>query len=505
MNTKQTPEAAPGLAGFREKYQAGHAQVVTTTMTADLETPVSSYLKLCGAEKYGFLLESVQDGETRGRFSIIGIRPDLIYRVRNGKAEINHDPMNKAADFHPAADDALTSLRHIVNEIRMDLPDHLPPMATGLFGYMAYDMIRHLEDLPSDKETLLETPESLFIRPTLLAVFDDVTHSLHLVTPVFPDAKSPEQAYAEATARLDEGYQRLMKALPLDPPPVAQNFSAPTSNISQDAYYEMVNKARDYVIQGDVFQVVLSQRFETDFPLPAFDLYRSLRRVNPSPYLFFLNFDDFAVVGSSPEVLVGVSNNVVNIRPIAGTRRRGSSAVEDAQIAEDLLADEKERAEHLMLLDLGRNDVGRVSEISTVNVTEAFQIQKTSHLIHIVSNVTGQLADGLDCVDALMAGFPAGTVSGAPKIRAMEIIDELEPDKRGLYAGCVGYFSADGGMDTCITLRTGIVKNGKLYVQAGGGVVYDSTPEYEYQETVNKAAALFRAAENILNQNTGRG
>jgi anthranilate synthase component 1 len=326
-----------------------------------------------------------------------------------------------------------------------------------------------------------------------------VTDMIRLVTPVRAKPNiSAQQAHDDAMARLSEATDSLYQAIPEPDIRLPNAFEAPQSNMSQDDYFDMVTRSKAYIEAGDIFQVVVSQRFNIDYDLAAFDLYRALRRVNPSPYLFFLNMRDFQIVGSSPEVLVGVKDRKVNIRPIAGTRLRGSNAAEDKAIGEELLADEKERAEHLMLLDLGRNDVGHVSEIGSVQVNTAFGLQKTSHLIHIVSDVTGTLLPDCDEIDALVAGFPAGTVSGAPKIRAMEIIDELEPERRGVYAGCVGYFSANGDMDTCIALRTALVKDGKLYVQAGGGVVYDSTPEYEYAETVNKAAALFRAAEVSL-------
>ncbi len=335
----------------------------------------------------------------------------------------------------------------------------------------------------------------------MVAVFDTVTNSLIMVTPVRPsDTLSAQDAYAQAQARIEAA--RAALEAPLVDQSIAPDaaFTPPSSNMNQAAYHDMVSRAKEYIKAGDIFQVVLSQRFETPFPLPPFELYRSLRRINPSPYLFFLNFDDFSVIGSSPEVLVGVADKTVNIRPIAGTRRRGATLAQDKEIGAELLSDEKELAEHLMLLDLGRNDVGRVSKIGTVQVNESFSLQKTSHLIHIFSDLTGTLEDGFDNIDALAAGFPAGTVSGAPKVRAMEIIDELEPQKRGIYSGCVGYFSAGGDMDTCIVLRTGIIKDDVLYVQAGGGVVYDSTEEGEYNETVNKAMALFRAAEDAFEQ-----
>ena len=483
---------------FCATYQDGKPQLVWSELIADLETPVAAFLKLAEEEPFSFLLESVEDGDIRGRYSMIGLSPDLLFRVSDGQAEVNRDCLSDLDSFTPMAGAPLDALRAVLAESRLDIPETLAPMSAGVFGYMAYDMVRHMEDIPNNNPDVMNVPDCLFMRPTMMAVFDSVRNMIQLVTPVRPTESDAEAAYEAALARLETAAETLRAPLPptgLTPP---NPFDAPQSNISQQAYFEMIEKAKAYIEAGDVFQVVLSQRFHIDFELPPFDLYRALRRINPSPYLFYLNMRDFAVVGSSPEVLVGVQNRTVNIRPIAGTRKRGVNLAEDADISADLLQDEKERAEHLMLLDLGRNDVGRVAEIGSVKVNTAFGLQKTSHLIHIVSDVTGTLRDGLDEIDALVAGFPAGTVSGAPKIRAMEIIDELELDRRGIYAGCVGYFSANGDMDTCIALRTAVVKDGKLYAQAGGGVVYDSTPQYEYEETVNKATALFRAAEVAL-------
>jgi anthranilate synthase component 1 len=493
--------ATPDRAAFATAYANGTPQLVWTELIADLETPVAAYLKLSGGEEFSFLLESVEDGDIRGRYSMIGLAPDLLFRVSDGQPEINRNAQNDLDSFTPMSGAPLDALREVLAQSRLNVPEGLAPMSAGVFGYMAYDMVRHMEDLPDSNPDVMQVPDCLFMRPTLIAVFDSVTDNIRLVTAVRPDetdAGDANDAYDAALARLEAAEEKLRAALPDSALIVPNEFDAPQSNMSQDAYFEMVEKGKAYIEAGDVFQVVLSQRFNIDFDLPPFDLYRSLRRVNPSPYLFFLNMRDFAVVGSSPEVLVGVKDREVNIRPIAGTRKRGASLAEDEAISADLLSDEKERAEHLMLLDLGRNDVGRVSEIGSVKVNTAFGLQKTSHLIHIVSDVTGTLRQDLDEIDALVAGFPAGTVSGAPKIRAMEIIDELEPERRGIYSGCVGYFSANGDMDTCIALRTAVVKDKKLYVQAGGGVVYDSTPQYEYDETVNKAAALFRAAEVAL-------
>ena len=490
--------AHPERDAFNAAYESGTPQLVWSELIADLETPVAAYLKLAESEPYSFLLESVEDGDIRGRYSLIGLAPDVLFRVSDGKPEINRQALEDQDSFAPMTGAPLDALRAVLAESRLDVPEKLAPMSAGVFGYMAYDMVRHMEELPNSNPDVMQVPDCLFMRPTLIAVFDSVTDNISLVTAVRPDGTSADDAYQAALARLEAAEDKLRTTLPDASITSPNEFAAPQSNMNQETYFEMVEKGKQYIEAGDVFQVVLSQRFNIDFDLPPFDLYRSLRRVNPSPYLFFLNMRDFAVVGSSPEVLVGVKDREVNIRPIAGTRRRGETLAEDEAISAELLSDEKERAEHLMLLDLGRNDVGRVSEIGSVKVNTAFGLQKTSHLIHIVSDVTGTLRDELDEIDALVAGFPAGTVSGAPKIRAMEIIDELEPERRGIYSGCVGYFSANGDMDTCIALRTAIVKDKKLYVQAGGGVVYDSTPQNEYDETVNKAAALFRAAEIAL-------
>jgi len=496
----------PDYSEFERHYQAGTPQVVWTRLVADLETPVSAMLKLADGRPNSFLLESVEGGATRGRYSIIGLKPDVIWRAHGDKAEINRSTLTDTTTFEAEKSGTLASLRALIEQSRIELPEDLPPMAAGVFGYMGYDMVRLMEHLPHENKDVLGLPDGLFIRPTIIAVFDSVKDEVTIVTPVRPEpGVNARAAFARAGERLNDVIADFERSLPHqnggiqgDDGPQATDIAAPKSNTPQDAYYDIVRKAKDYITAGDIFQVVLSQRFETPFSLPPFSLYRALRRINPSPYLYFLNFEDFAIVGSSPEILVQVRDNKVTIRPIAGTRHRGKNRQEDEAIAEELLNDPKERAEHLMLLDLGRNDVGRVSKIGTVEVTESFALQHTSHLIHIVSNVEGELDPAYDAIAALVAGFPAGTVSGAPKVRAMEIIDELEIEKRGPYAGSVGYFSANGEMDTCIILRTAVVKNGTMYVQAGGGIVADSTPEAEYQECVNKAKALFRAAEEAV-------
>lgn len=491
---------SPDFDIFEAAYNGGTPQVVYTRLVADLETPVSAMLKIAEARPNSFLLESVEGGDSRNRYSIIGLKPDAIWRSRGDNAEINRKARFEGSEFEACAGGALKSLRAFIEESRIELPDELPPMAAGVFGYMGYDMVRLMEHLPDENPDALDLPDGIFLRPTIIAVFDSVKDEVTVVTPVRPEpGVSARAAHARASERLSDIVADFDHSLPhlnqdLDPGTLA----APKSNTPKDSYFGMVERAKDYIAAGDVFQVVLSQRFETPFTLPPFALYRALRRINPSPFLYFLNFDDFSIVGSSPEVLVRVRNNRVTIRPIAGTRHRGRNRAEDEIIGKELLSDPKERAEHLMLLDLGRNDAGRVSKIGSVEVTERFALQYTSHLIHIVSNVEGELDPAYDAISALIAGFPAGTVSGAPKVRAMEIIDELELEKRGPYAGCVGYFSAAGEMDTCIVLRTALIKDGVMYVQAGGGVVADSSPEGEYQESVNKAKALFRAAEEAV-------
>jgi anthranilate synthase component 1 len=374
-------------------------------------------------------------------------------------------------------------------------------MAAGVFGYMGYDTIRLVERLPNTPPDRTGIPDAVLMRPTMIVIFDAVKDEMTLVTPVRPaDGTSAERAFAAARQRLTAAVDRLQAPLPAAPAPAAvlAALPDPVSNTPPQDYLAMVDTAKEYIRAGDIFQVVLSQRFATPFTLPPFALYRALRRTNPSPFLFHLDFGRYALVGSSPEILVRVRNGEVTIRPIAGTARRGATQAEDQLLADQLLADPKERAEHLMLLDLGRNDVGRVAEIGSVEVTDRFIVERYSHVMHIVSNVIGRLRSDRDAIDALMAGFPAGTVSGAPKVRAMEIIDELEKEKRGPYAGCVGYFSADGNMDTCIVLRTALVKDGTMYVQAGAGVVYDSIPENEQPECIKKATALVRAADEAM-------
>ncbi len=492
----------PDFADFAGLYEAGVATVARTTLLGDLETPVAAFLKLRAAhEGPAFLLESVEGGAVRGRYSMIGLAPDLIWRCRDGIAEIDRNGEPDRETFVAETQGPLDSLRALIAESEIRLPPGSPPMAAGLFGYLGYDMVRLMERLAPPPPDALNVPDAILLRPTVMVVFDAVRDEISVMTPVRPkQGVSARAAYETALARIERVLWALERPVPLDerPSPLRLDLAPPRSNTTEREFMAMVERAKEYIRAGDIFQVVLSQRFETEFPLPAFALYRSLRRINPAPFLCYLDFQRFQIVCSSPEILVRVREGRVTIRPIAGTRPRGATPTEDRRLAEELLADPKERAEHLMLLDLGRNDVGRVAQLGTVKVTDSFFLEYYSQVMHIVSNVEGRLAKDRDALDALIAGFPAGTVSGAPKVRAMEIIDELEKEKRGPYGGCIGYFGADGEMDTCIVLRTAIVKDGRMSVQAGAGIVYDSAPALEQQECVNKAKALFRAAEDAV-------
>jgi anthranilate synthase component 1 len=497
----------PGFAAFRAAYADGRGALVWTTVVADLETPVAAFLKLADGRPNSFLLESIEGGAARGRYSIIGMQPDLIWRCRGGRAEINRHA--RAAPHAFSVDDrpALESLRALIAETRLEVPEHLPPMTGGLVGYLGYDMVRQMERLPEKNRDELGVPEAILLRPTLFAIFDTVRDALTLAAPVYPrDGVDAEAAWSDAAALVAEAQAALDRPLPHAAPPVAlPHLPEPVSNIPRDEFLGMVTRMKEYIAAGDAFQIVPSQRFSVPFALPPLALYRALRRISPAPFLFFLDFGGFAVVGSSPEILVRLRDGIVTIRPLAGTRPRGATTEEDQRLEAELIGDPKERAEHLMLLDLGRNDVGRVAEIGSVEVTESFAIERFSHVMHIVSNVQGKLKPGLDALDALVAGFPPGTLSGAPKVRAMQIIEELEPVRRAIYGGCIGYFAANGTMDTCIALRTAVVKDGTMYVQAGGGVVADSTPDAEYEETRAKSRALFRAAEEAVRFAAGKG
>ena len=507
----------PSFAEFARAHDGGRPQLVWTRLIDDLETPVSAYLKIARDRPYAFLFESVEGGAWRGRYSLIVMDPDLVWQCMGSRARIAAGADIGAGIFHDQAGDALDSLRDLVAASRLDVPEGLPPMAAGVFGVVGYDMVRLVERLPGAPIDPLGLPDAIMIRPSVVAIFDAIAQEIILVTTVRPSEIDAAGSYAEATARLESVAKSLSQPLAAKAASPPEFTPAPlTSPLDSAAYGVIVERAKRYIEAGDIFQVVPSHRFTAPFVGQPFALYRSLRRTNPSPFLYFLNFPSFQLVGSSPEILVRLRDGKITIRPIAGTRRRGATPGEDAALEVELLADEKERAEHLMLLDLGRNDVGRVAMLRDngrnddpnnteedtgpipprVRVTESFVVERYSHVMHIVSNVEGDAPDGLDPVDVLMAALPAGTLSGAPKVRAMEIIDELETVKRGVaYGGAVGYFGADGSVDTCIVLRTGLIKDGVLHVQAGGGVVADSDPMAEYQETLQKSAALRRAAD----------
>ncbi len=502
--------AEPSQDAFRRAYADGQTQLVWRRIVDDLETPVSAYLKIARNDPYAFLFESVEGGAWRGRYSVIAMQPELVWRCRADQAEVARGADIAAGRFTPEPGGTLDSLRDLIAASRLDLPKGLPPMSAGVFGAIGYDVIRLTEPVRDINPDPLDLPDAIMMRPSIVAVFDSIGQEIILSTTARASGADAETAYADAEARLDAVERALREALPpaAAPTPVAP---APfTSPVSREGYWAIVERAKRYVEAGDVFQVVPSHRFRTPFTLDPFALYRSLRRTNPSPFLFYLNFPGFQLVGSSPEILVRLRDSKITIRPIAGTRPRGATPEDDARLEQELRTDPKEHAEHLMLLDLGRNDVGRVAMLgqaasntpagsrtsANVRVTDSFFVERYSHVMHLVSNVEGNAPEGVDPVDVLMAALPAGTLSGAPKVRAMQIIDELETEKRGIaYAGAVGYFGCDGSVDTCIVLRTGLVKDGTLYVQAGGGVVADSDPDAEYEETVQKANALKSAAE----------
>jgi anthranilate synthase component 1 len=488
-----------GVEAARAALAAGRPALLWRRQLADTETPVAAALKLVEPGRGDFLLESVEGGSVRGRHSLIGLAPDLVFRATAGEAEINAHWLTDRAAFAPCPEPALDALRTLVAQCRMEVPAELPRALACLVGYFSYETVGLVEKLPRPPANPIGVPDMMFVRPTVVLIFDRLADTLFLVAPVWPgEGRSPDALVEAAAERIDAVAARLATA-PHPAPVRADPLDvAPTPVLAPGRYAEMVARAKDYISAGDIFQVVLAQRFTVPFALPPFELYRALRRVNPSPFLYHLDLPGFALTGSSPEILVRARDGEITIRPIAGTRPRGRTAAEDEANRTSLLADPKERAEHLMLLDLGRNDVGRAAEAGSVRVTDSYTVEFYSHVMHIVSNVVGRLAPGSDALDALFAGFPAGTVSGAPKVRACEIIAELEPETRGPYAGGVGYFSPDGSMDSCIVLRTALVKDGVMHVQAGAGIVADSVPEYEQRECEAKSGALFAAAREAV-------
>jgi anthranilate synthase component 1 len=480
----------PSFDAFKAKASQGNLIPVYREIMADLETPVSAFLKLDRGD-FSFLLESVEGGEKWGRYCFLGSEPSIIFQSKGSRVEIARHGDTEVQE----GVDPLAALKQLMREYHPVEVEGLPRFFGGAVGYLTYDMVRFFERLPDQTVDDLNVPDSMFMLTDTIVIFDHMLQKLKVVSNALVDGP-PEKAYRQATAKIEQLIERLRQPVP--PRPVRQLAPGPvplTSNFTQEAYERVVEQAKEYIRAGDIIQVVPSQRFEAPIDVDPFDIYRALRTVNPSPYMFYLKFRDLKLVGSSPEVMVRLEGPLIELRPIAGTRRRGRDAAEDREIAAELMQDPKERAEHIMLVDLGRNDVGRVAKIGSVKVTELLVVEKYSHVMHLVSHVIGDLSDGKDCYDVMRATFPQGTVSGAPKVRAMQIIEELEPTKRGPYAGAVGYFSFSGNMDTCIALRTLTVKGKTAYLQAGGGVVADSVPALEYEETLNKARALMRAIE----------
>lgn len=485
-----------------DKLKQGKPALLWRKSITDIDTLVGVMLRVHQSERGDFLLESVEGGTNRGRYSFIGLAPDLVFRAFGNKAEINHNWLQDHDDFQPVDGGAISAMRQLVASCQIDVPSELPSTISSLVGYFSYETVGLVEKLPKPAFDPLNVPDMLFVRPTLFLVLDQVTDALYMVAPVWPEGQgSPEEKVENALGAIQNIVDTLKKPVPSLPAVKVDQLPEIKRAMSAEAYEDIVVRAKEYIKAGDIFQIVPAQRFTIDFPLPPMALYRALRRINPSPFLYFLDFPGFSLIGSSPEILVKVTDNEVTIRPLAGTRPRGRNSAEDQELRDSLLKDPKERAEHLMLLDLGRNDVGRVSQAGSVQVTDSFSIEYYSHVMHVVSNVVGKLRPDKDALDALFAGFPAGTVSGAPKVRACEIIAELEPETRGPYSGGVGYFSPNGDMNSCIVLRTAILKDGVLHIKAGAGVVADSDPASEQRECEAKAGALMAAAREAFAQN----
>ena len=485
----------PSLEEFKQKAKEGNLIPVYREILADMETPVSAFLRIDDG-RHSFLLESMEGGEKWARYSFLGSRPSVVVRSYGSRVEIIR---NGKIDVRSFKNDPLETINETLSEYSPVPDPSLPRFFGGAVGFMGYDVVRFFEELPNREKSGLDIPDIFFMITDTLLIFDNITHRIKVVSNAHINGKSVSAAYKEATEKIDALVKKLKQGkrstLNVHRSRKKAKEHRLTSNFTRARYEQAVLKAKEYIKAGDIFQVVPSQRFETKINIEPYEIYRALRLINPSPYMYFLRGGDVTVVGASPEVMVRLEGGRIDLRPIAGTRRRGVTEDEDKALAEELLTDPKERAEHIMLVDLGRNDVGRVSNPGSVNVSELMVIERYSHVMHIVSNVRGTLSRGRDAYDVIRACFPAGTVSGAPKIRAMEIIEELEPTRRGPYAGAVGYFGFSGNMDTCITIRTLVIKDGVAYIQAGGGVVADSDPAAEYQETVNKAKAMMRAVE----------
>ena len=484
----------PDFPLFQSLAASGNLIPVYREIMADLDTPVSAFRKIDDG-RYSFLLESIEGGEKWARYTFLGSNPSVVLRSLGQTVEVLEagQPLQREE-----ATDPLGFIKDYLQRYTPVEVEGIPRFFGGAVGYLGYDMVRHFECLPSAKPAVIGAYDSYFVITDTLVIFDNVKQKIKVVSNAHLDTgKSPEDAYAEATAKIDAIIRKLKAQLPPSGAAMRDGMVAFASNISRVAFEESVVRAKEYVKAGDIIQVVLSQRFSGELTVEPLDIYRVLRTLNPSPYMFFLRLDDTLVVGASPEVMVRKEGERVELRPIAGTRPRGGGVEEDAALERELLADPKERAEHVMLVDLGRNDLGRVCTTGSVRVSELMVVERYSHVMHIVSNVQGELEPGKDAFDVVRATFPAGTLSGAPKVRAMEIIDELEPVRREIYGGAVGYFSFSGNMDLAIAIRTLVIKDGKVHLQAGAGIVADSDPATEYQETVNKAMAVVKAIEAV--------
>ncbi|MFQ5560638.1 MAG: anthranilate synthase component I [Nitrospinota bacterium] len=486
----------PSFDEFREKSQKGNLIPVYREIMADLETPVTAFLKVAGGE-YSFLLESVEGGEKWGRYCFLGGNPSVVLRSRMGRVTLTKNGTSEEVDF---SGNPLDYFRKFMEQYKPVEVDGLPRFYGGAVGYIGYDVVRFIEDLPVKTDDDLNLDEMVFLITDTIIIFDNIRQKIKVVSNALTSEGSLEESYASAKAKIDAIVDALEQPLKPSVSKSAKsaNVSKPlklSSNVTKERYIEGVKRCKEYIKDGDIFQVVLSQRLEEEVGADPFDLYRTLRTVNPSPYMYFLKLGDIHVIGSSPEVLVRVEGDKVELRPIAGTKPRGATEKEDLELERILLSDEKERAEHIMLVDLGRNDIGRVSEAGTVVVDEMMVIERYSHVMHMVSNVKGKLKKGDDSFSVVNAAFPAGTLSGSPKIRAMEIIEEIEPTRRGVYGGAVGYFGFSGNMDMAIAIRTIVLKGRKAYIGVGAGIVADSDPESEYQETVNKGMAMLRTIE----------
>ena len=486
----------PSKEEFIGLAQQGNIVPVFREVTADTDTPISLFKKVAKGPE-SFLLESVEGGERWGRYSFIGHRPRLLVKARGDNIELARNG-EQCGRFKASP---LNYLKNLMKTFSAVPVEGLPRFFGGLVGYLSYDIVRFIEHLPSFKPDEVGMPDAAFMMPEQVMIYDNLTQTIKVVANIYvPEYVNHAAAYDQAVAQIDASLRILREPVPpAKPRGKPKQELVLRANMERDRFEGIVKRAKQYIQDGEAIQVVLSQRFDTDLVSEPFDIYRALRRINPSPYMYYLDFDGDIVIGASPEVLVRLEGGKVALRPIAGTRPRGKNSSEDRRLEEELLADPKERAEHVMLVDLGRNDVGRVATVGTVEVTDLMVVEYYSHVMHLVSHVEGDLASGLDMFDVLRASFPAGTVSGAPKVRAMEIIDELEPSRRGLYAGAVGYFSFSGNMDFCITIRTMLVRNGKVYLQVGAGIVADSIPQLEYEETVAKGEALVRALEMANN------